>query len=132
MQRLADCTSPPSGSSLLLPCSLELYWWRETSGSGGRRSFRGGAQNTACSESAAAPGPAELNVSARGADASVLTGEERVVFFHDWPVWGRIALQKHQKEKLASAPRESLFRTSDASTQVCEARWPLACHALWI
>lgn len=61
-------------------------------------------------------------MSARGADVSIFTGEERVLFFHDWSVCGRVALQKHHKDNLVSAPHESLFCTSEASTQVCEAR----------
>lgn len=63
-----------------------------------------------------------LVMPARGADVSILTGDERLVFFHGWPVCGPVALQKHQKDNLASARRESLFCISEASTQVCEAR----------
>lgn len=89
-------------------------------------------QNRERSESVDAPGPARQNTSARGADISITKGEQREAFPPDWHVCGRVTVEKHQKDYLASAPCESLFCTSEASTQVCEARRPLACHALWI
>lgn len=63
---------------------------------------------------------------------SIIKGEERKAFSRDWHACGRVTVQKHQKDNLVSAPCESLFCTSEASTQVCEAQWPLTCHRLWI
>lgn len=121
LQQPTQQVHPPPAlffGSLLMKWNIWLRWKEEVSG---------GAQNRACSESVAAPGPAELNTWSR---RQYLNGRrESGLFFH---VCGRVALQKHQKDNLPSAPCESLFCTSEASTQVCEARWPLTCHALWV